>query len=442
MTGKLVEVVCSFDQVVPELDSPKNLPQTTMQSEVEPYLDKHIWSTLASNIPLDKTDSLPDSRDIINFVEGSQSILIDTREGIHGELLGVSHQNPHNIHNNAPNQLNQMVKDETEDTTDHTTTELLHGQHSTSQCNLQIPKGPTLSLWEDINSSMQKLDPMHMDPNICNNIKYRLVDDLVGGEMVNEVKTEPEPGIYGGPSELDYNNSHVDNCFNYNSFLELPPSGSHCSDQDIEGQAYTYTISYTSGIGPSGQDETSPGLKYMSNGGYRTDHQPSYISSYTANIGPVNNSDLITARNTPPPPYTSLGSFSPCSSSSSLSPPISKTEGRSQVTGTPTIRYNRRNNPELEKRRTHHCDYQGCAKVYTKSSHLKAHQRIHTGEKPYTCQWPECAQQFARSDELTRHYRKHTGAKPFKCKVCERSFARSDHLALHMKRHLPKHMKN
>uniref|UniRef100_A0AAY4DBS7 Transcription factor Sp6 n=1 Tax=Denticeps clupeoides TaxID=299321 RepID=A0AAY4DBS7_9TELE len=90
---------------------------------------------------------------------------------------------------------------------------------------------------------------------------------------------------------------------------------------------------------------------------------------------------------------------------------------------------------DSRQKHLHNCHIPGCGKAYAKTSHLKAHLRWHSGDRPFVCNWLFCGKRFTRSDELQRHLQTHTGAKKFSCAVCPRVFMRSDHLAKHMRTH-------
>ncbi|XP_067843668.1 transcription factor Sp3-like isoform X2 [Heptranchias perlo] len=94
-----------------------------------------------------------------------------------------------------------------------------------------------------------------------------------------------------------------------------------------------------------------------------------------------------------------------------------------------------RSSSNLGKKKQHICHFPGCGKTYGKTSHLRAHLRWHTGERPFVCNWVFCGKRFTRSDELQRHRKTHTGEKKFVCPECSKRFIRSDHLSKHIKTH-------
>ncbi|KAM6225202.1 zinc finger protein 784 [Rhynchocyon petersi] len=74
-----------------------------------------------------------------------------------------------------------------------------------------------------------------------------------------------------------------------------------------------------------------------------------------------------------------------------------------------------------------------CAKPFRRSSDMRDHERVHTGERPYHC--GVCGKGFTQSSVLSGHARIHTGERPFRCGLCARTFNNSSNFRKHQRTH-------
>lgn len=131
-------------------------------------------------------------------------------------------------------------------------------------------------------------------------------------------------------------------------------------------------------------------------------------------------------------PSFNYNSPSPSNSKQSSSSSSSSKRGRPKSEILTTLILEGKGSPSAIK-----CRF--CGRVFPRDKSLNAHERIHSGIKPYICDFPSCSRAFTQSGQLKTHQRLHSGERPFRCSAdgCNMRFTHANrHCSNHPYHHL------
>ncbi|KAM4617248.1 zinc finger protein 408 [Discoglossus pictus] len=74
-----------------------------------------------------------------------------------------------------------------------------------------------------------------------------------------------------------------------------------------------------------------------------------------------------------------------------------------------------------------------CGKKLKDPQTLRAHERLHTGDRPFLCQF--CGKSYPLATKLRRHLKSHLEDKPFRCQLCGMGYTLQHSLKRHLRSH-------